>query len=153
MPKHAFGSVADIVAFAIEREKEAAAGYGRMAGLAVTPGLKEFLLSLQKDEEAHRELLESLTDAQLKDLAPGFSADLRIVDFMVDEPLSGDMTLQDLLIFAAQKEKKAVELYSKLAGMAESAAQRGVFEFLAGQERAHKLKIEAEYEKIVLPEN
>jgi rubrerythrin len=153
MSKHTFDSVTDIIAFAIEREKEAAEGYGRMAGLAVVPGLKEFLLSLKKEEEAHRELLEGLTDAQLKDLSPGFSPDLRIVDYMVEEPLSKDMTLQDLLIFAAQKEKKAVELYSKLASMAESSAQRGVFEFLAGQEQAHKLKIEAEYEKIVLPEN
>lgn len=153
MSKRAFDSIADIVAFAIEREKEAAAGYGRMAGLAATPGLKEFLLSLQKEEEAHRELLEGLTDAQLKERTPGFSPDLRIVDFMVEERLSGDMTLQDLLIFAAQKEKKAVELYIQLTRMAENSAQRGVFEFLAGQERAHKLKIEAEYEKIVLPEN
>lgn len=153
MSKLFFDSVADIIAFAIDREKDAAAGYGRMAGLAVTPGLKEFLLSLQKEEEAHRELLEGLTEAQLKEMAPGFIPDLRIVDFMVEERLSGDMTLQDLLIFAAQKEKKAIELYMKLARMAESSAQRGVFEFLAGQERGHKFKIEDEYEKIVLPEN
>jgi len=153
MPQHAFGSVADIIAFAIEREKEAAAGYGRMADLAVTPGLREFLLSLRKEEEAHRELLEGLTDAQMKDLSTGFTPDLRIVDYTVEEPLSGDMSLQDLLVFAARKEKKAVDLYMKLAAMAAGDDQRGVFEFLAGQERAHKLKIEAEYEKIVMPEN
>jgi rubrerythrin len=153
MPPHAFESVADIIAFAIEREKEAAEGYGRMAGLAATPGLKEMLLSLRGEEESHRELLEGLTDAQIAELSPGFTPDLGIVDLTVEEPLAPDMTLQDLLLFAARKEKKAVELYEKLAGMAGSDAQRGVFEFLAGQERTHKLKIEAEYEKFVMPEN
>lgn len=153
MSQRAFDSVEDVIAFAIEREKEAAAGYGRMAGLTTTPGLKELLLALKGEEEAHRELLEGLTEAQLKEMAAGFRADLRLVDFMVEERLSTDMTLQELLIFAAQKEKKAVELYTALSRMAKNPAQRGVFEFLAGQERAHKLKIEAEYEKIVMPEN
>ncbi len=37
--------------------------------------------------------------------------------------------------------------------MSRSEAQRGVFEFLAGQELARKLKIETEYEKPVMPEN
>lgn len=153
MSKPSFVSIAEIIAFAIEREKDAAAGYDRMAAAAVTPGLKEFLLSLKKEEETHRELLEGLSETQLKEMAPGFTPDLKIVDFMVEERPSEDMTLQDLLIFAAQKEKKAVELYMELARMAGDSAERGVFEFLAGQEREHKLKIEAEYERIVLPEN
>ncbi len=153
MPSHVFGSVADIIAFAIEREKEAAEGYGRMAGLAATPGLKELLLSLRGEEESHRKLLEGLTNAQIADLSPAFTPDLGLVDLTVEEPVAPDMTLQDLLLFAARKEKRAVELYEKLAGMARSEAQRGVFEFLAGQERTHKLKIETEYEKLVMPEN
>jgi hypothetical protein len=37
--------------------------------------------------------------------------------------------------------------------MARASGQHRVFEFLAGQEQAHKLKIEAEYEKTFLQEN
>lgn len=47
----------------------------------------------------------------------------------------------------------AVELYTALARMAKGAGPNRLFEFLAGQERAHKLKIEAEYEKNILQEN
>jgi rubrerythrin len=153
MPHRRFRSVADIIASAIEREKEAADGYGRMAGLAQTPGLREFLLFLQGEEESHRRLLEGLTEDEIKNLAPAYVPDLRIIDYLVEEKITGDMSLQELLIFAAQKEKKAIELYDTLARMAEASGHHRVFEFLSGQERAHKLKIEAEYEKYVLQEN
>ncbi len=153
MPESRFRSVAEIIAFAIEREKEAADGYGRMAGLAETPGLREFLLFLRGEEEAHRRLLEGLTADQVNLLAPAFVPDLRVIDYLVEEKLSGDMSLQELLIFAAQKEKKSIALYSELARMAGTSGPRRVFEFLVGQEQAHKLKLEAEYEKHVLQEN
>jgi rubrerythrin len=153
VPHRRFRSVSDIIAFAIEREIEAADGYGRMAGLARTPGLSDFLLSLRQDELSHRRLLEELTDEDLKSLVPAFTPDLRLIDYLGEEKLSDDMTLQELLIFAAQKEKKAAELYDTLSRMAEASGRRRVFEFLAAQERAHKLKIEAEYEKSFLQEN
>ncbi len=153
MPHRRFRSVPDIIAFAIEREIEAADGYGRMAGLARMPGLREFLLFLRQEEESHRRLLEGLTEKELDGLVPAFVPDLRVIDFLAEEKPTDDMSLQELLIFAAQKEKKAAELYDTLARMAEASGHHRIFEFLAGQERAHKLKIEAEYEKNFLQEN
>jgi rubrerythrin len=153
MPHRRFRSVPDIISFAIEREKEAADGYGRMAGLAKAPGLREFLLLLRTEEEAHRRLLEGLTEEDLDGLVPAFVPDLRLIDYLAEEKLTDDMSLQELLIFAAQKEKKAAELYDTLSRMAAASGHNRVFEFLAGQERAHKLKIEAEYEKNFLQEN
>jgi|APFre7841882590_1041340.scaffolds.fasta_scaffold118029_1 rubrerythrin len=153
MPHRRFRSVADIIAFAIEREKEAADGYGHMADLARTPGLREFLLFLRQEEEAHRRLLEELTEEEIDGLVPAFVPDLQLIDYLAEETIGADMSLQELLIFAAQKEKKAVELYDTLARMAAASGRHRLFEFLAGQERAHKLKIEAEYEKNILQEN
>jgi len=153
MPHRRFKSVSDIIAFAIEREIEAADGYGRMAGLARMPGLREFLLFLRQEEESHRRLLEGLTPKELDGLAAAFVPDLRLVDYLVEEKLTDDMSLQELLIFAAQKEKKAAELYDTLSQMANVSGHHRLFEFLAGQERAHKLQIEAEYEKSFLQEN
>jgi rubrerythrin len=124
-----------------------------MAGLVKTPGLREFLLFLRGEEETHRRLLEELTAEEIGGLAPAFVPDLRLIDYLAEEKLTDDMSLQELLIFAAQKEKKAAELYDTLARMAEASGHHRVFEFLAGQERVHKLKIEAEYEKNVLQEN
>jgi len=78
---------------------------------------------------------------------------MHLLDPLGEERLAADMTLQDLLIFAAQKEKQAVELYDSMARTAEADGLREIFLFLAGQEREHKLKLEAEYEKQVLQEN
>ena len=153
MTDRRFGSIADIVAFAIEREIAAAEGYAGMAGLATTPGLRELLDDLRRQEESHRRLLEGLTGEFIRDLAPALVPDLRIVDDLADEKPAGDMSIQELLIFAAKKESQAVALYESLALLARPSGHERVFQFLAGQEREHKLKIEAEYEKQILQEN
>jgi rubrerythrin len=63
------------------------------------------------------------------------------------------MTFQDLLIFAAKKEQEAVDLYSNLEENAEDDELKKLFQFLAQQEKAHKLKLEKEYEEHVLEED
>ena len=153
MAKNRFHSVADVIAFAIGREIEAAETYERMAGLATTPGLRELLQSLRDEERSHRRLLEGLTPEQMGRFEPSFVPDLKIVDPLAAETFAPDMTFQDLLILAARKEKDAVELYESLARAGAAAGLEQTFLFLAGQEKGHKLKLEAEYEKRVLQEN
>jgi rubrerythrin len=155
MPDPRFGSVSDILAFAIQREIEAAQGYGGLALRAATPGLRDLLLELRSEEENHRRLLENITAAGLAAAAAPPAEDMGLSDALADVPLAPEMTFQELLIFAARKEKKAEDLYAGLALRPEVAGHRSAFEFLAGQERAHKLKLklEAEYEKRVLTED
>lgn len=153
MPENRFRSPAEVIAFAVRREIEAAGSYSRLAGLAKTPGLRELCLSLRGQEEEHRRRLEGLTADDLGRLEPALTADLGLVDALADEPLADDMTIQELLIFAARKEKGVAELYDLLARSNEAPKLRDLFRFLAGQEREHKLKLEAEYERLVLQEN
>jgi len=153
MTENRLKTFADVVAFAIGREIEAAEGYARMAELAQMPGLREFCLFLKGQEESHRRLLEGLTDDVIRRLEPTFVPDLHIVDLLAEEKPAGDMTIQEFLIFASGKEKRAAELYESLARTAEDPRQQQLFRFLAGQEREHKLMLEAEYEKVILQEN
>ncbi len=152
MTDRRFDSITEILAFAIQREIDAAAGYAAIAAKAATP-LRELAGELQRQEEAHRRLLEGLTPEALRDLGTAFTPDLHIVDALADERPADDMSVQDMLIFAAKKEARAVALYESLARMAGASGHEKVFLFLAGQEREHKLKLEAEYEKLILPEN
>jgi rubrerythrin len=153
MANRRFDSVADIIAFAIHREIEAAEGYAQIAARAATPGLRELADELRRQEESHRRLLEELTPETLRELQTSFVPDLHIVDALADEKVSSDMSLQDMLIFAAKKEARAVALYESLARFAGASGNERMFLFLAGQEHEHKLKIEAEYERQVLQEN
>jgi rubrerythrin len=154
MTKTRFRSLADVIGFAIAREIEAAEGYAMMTDLAKTPGLRELLIFLRIEEESHRRLLEGLSEDMVQTLEPASVPDLRIVDSLAEEKLSGDMSLQDLLVFAAKKESRAAELYESLARTAApSGFYARIFRFLAGQERDHKLRLEAEYERHFLQEN
>lgn len=76
MPDRRFESVSDILAFAVEREIEAAPGYGRMAAQAATPGLRDLLLELKGEEEKHRRLLKKMAAAPLEGAAAASAPDL-----------------------------------------------------------------------------
>jgi len=153
MTERRLENFADIIAFAVRREIDAAEGYRMMAGRAETPGLKSLLLDLEREEVHHRELLENLPVVPEGESAAVPVPDLGLSDALEDEPLTPDMTFQDLLIFAAKKEQKAIDLYTTLARTVDPGPRRGLFEFLAGQEKVHKLRLESEYEAHVLTEN
>ena len=140
----------DIIKFAISREEAAIDAYGDMSEKTKTPGLRELLLELQGEEENHKKLLEDISEEQLASFNTEEVIDLKISDFLTEEPPSEDMTFQDLLILAAKKEQEAVELYSKLRDDTDNEELSKLFDFLITQEKSHKLKLEKEYEKHVL---
>jgi rubrerythrin len=153
MTERRFDTVAGIIAFAVEREIAAAEGYARIAGLATTPGLRELAEDLRDQEIGHRRILEGLPSDALGRLATSSGPDPHLVDALAAEAPWGEMSLQDMLIFAAKKEAQSEELYESLTRSAGSPDGERAFRFLAGQEREHRLRLEAAYENHILPEN
>jgi rubrerythrin len=148
----AFKSVDDVLAFAIEREEAAARTYHNLAGRAQAEPGRAFLKELEGEERNHKKLLSDLRAGRAVVLKAGSVADLGLTDGLVDEPLDETSSFQDILIAAAKKEAQAIELYERLAGEAADPAHRELFEFLVGQEKRHKLRLEREYEARVLTE-
>ncbi len=142
----------DFIQFAIQREEDAYRAYGEMSEISETPGLKELLLELQAEERKHKELLQGITSMDIGNLETHKVIDLKISDFLTEEPPTPDMTFQDLLIFAAKKEQQAVELYTSMKNAVNSAGLKKMFDFFIEQEKEHKLKLETEYEKYILEE-
>lgn len=140
----------DFIEFAIKREEEAIKAYGDIARIAKTPGLKKLLLDLQEEERNHKKLLQDITGEKVESLEIKEVDDLKISDYLVEEPPSPDMNFQELLILAAKKEQKAVDLYSDLERKVSKKELKKLFEFLIQQEKSHKLKLEEEYEEHVL---
>ncbi len=147
-----YSNFEDIIQFAIQREEDACRAYGDMIKIAETPGIKDLLLELQAEEEKHKELLQGITRTDSKSLETHKVIDLKISDFLTEEPPSPDMNFQDLLILAAKKEQEAVGLYTRMKEAAKSNELKKLFDFLVEQEKEHKLKLEIEYEKHVLDE-
>jgi rubrerythrin len=152
-PARTFGSLTEVLDFAIRREIEAAEGYGRMARRSRHPEVKALLLDLQREEQGHEKLLRDLAEGRLAAWTGRQVADLKISDYTVDEPVGEESSLQDLLLFAAKKEAVAVALYTVLGQRAEDPDHRRLFEFLVQEERSHKLRLEQEYESHILEEN
>jgi rubrerythrin len=148
-----FGNFKDVMKFAIQREEEAARNYGKLRTIAKEEAAKRLLADLEQEEKHHKKILQGLTKVKIEATASKNVKDLMISDYLVEEPLTPDMNFQDLLIFAAKKEKKAADLYSDLARRFSIKDHRALFEFLSKQEKAHKLRLELEYEKHVLWED
>jgi len=148
-----FRNVSDVVAFAVSREEEAAAGYEHLRGIVRSPGLKELVRELRDEEWEHKKMLEGLARGEAADFPPTTFADLGLVDALVPEPPDQDLDVQSLLILAAAKELRAADLYSALAAKSVDQGMRRAFEYLASREKAHKLRLETEYEKHVLTED
>ena len=143
----------EIIEFAIRNEEKAIHSYGILAEISRTPGLKKLLLELQEEEKNHKKLLQEITEEKIESLEIEKITDLKISDYLVEEPPGSDMSFQDILILAAKKEQKAVELYSDMERKVENKELKRLFEFLIQQEKSHKLKLEEEYEKHVLEED
>jgi len=142
----------EVIRFAVQREEEAAESYGKMVRLSQSQSARKLLLELQEEEKRHKKILLGLTPKRVK--ASGENVqDLKISDYLLDEPLVPDMSFQDLLIYAAKKEKKAVDLYSCLAHKTASEERKKLWQFLAKQELSHKLRLELEYDKEILWED
>jgi rubrerythrin len=124
-----------------------------MMEIAQDESAKKLLLDLQEDEKSHKRVLQGLTKIKVESSASKEVKDLKISDYLVEEPLGAEMNFQDLLIFAAKKEKRAADLYEDLAKKSKTREQESLFEFLAKQEKSHKLRLELEYEKHVLWED
>lgn len=147
-----FSKFEDVVKFAVKKEEAAYKTYGELKEMAKTPGLQEMLGYLQEEEKNHKKLLQDISQSKIEEAEVHKVIDLKISDFLSEEPPTPDMTFQDLLILAAKKEQDAVDLYSGMKDAAGSADLIELFDFLIEQERSHKLKLETEYEKYVLGE-
>jgi len=148
-----FENFDDVINFAIAREEDAVDAYGSMAQKAKNPGLKELLLELEEEEKNHKRLLQDISQEKIAALKPEKVIDLKISDYLVEEPPGAEMNFQDLLIFAAKKEQKAVELYGRMADSTDDVDLKKLFLFMVEQEKAHKFKLEVKYEEHVLEED
>ena len=143
----------EIIRFAIDGEQEAVDAYTAASGTVTRANVKKMLLGMARQEQMHKEKLESIDRERVADTAIVNVPDLRIADFMDDVTITADMDYQDILVVAMKREEKAHNLYTTLASNTKDAELRRVFELLAQEEAGHKLALEKEYDEHVLTEN
>ncbi len=143
-----FGSVDEILNFAIDREKEAVEFYSSLAKEATRNSLKETFERFAQEEEKHVALLSDIkgNKAQIDSYEIQKIPDLKISDYMVETEYEQGMPMPEILKIAMKREEKAVKLYSMLADQTDNADAKKVFQILVQEESKHKLALESMYD-------
>ena len=143
-----FGSVDEILNFAIDREKEAVEFYASLAKEATRNSLKETFENFSKEEEKHVSLLSDMSGNKEKIEAYEFKTitDLKISDYMVEIEYQEGMPMPEILKLAMKREEKAVKLYNTLGDQTDHSDAKKVFQILVQEEAKHKLALESMYD-------
>ena len=143
-----FGSIDEILEFAIGNEKDAVKFYSSLAKEATRTSLKEIFESFAKEEEKHVVLLSDMSGNKEKIDAYKFDkiTDLKISDYMVETEYEQGMPMPEILKIAMKREENAVNLYTSLAGKTDHEDAKKVFMILVQEESKHKLALESMYD-------
>jgi rubrerythrin len=158
-----FESLKDLIAFAIEKEVEAADFYEENSKAESMSGKKEMLLEFAAEERKHQQLLETYLNQCVSDGLEGFKGDECIIDGLdnykfkwitdikrsnyVDEiEYKPGMAYNELLLLAMKREENALALYNKLLAEADTDGAKTLFKMLCQEEAKHKLYLETLYD-------
>jgi rubrerythrin len=148
-----FGSVNEVLDFAIEQEQNAVDFYTHLAEDSANPEMKATFIQFAKEEMEHKARLANIKETGIMQGSSEHVTDLKIADFVVKTTPSPAMSYEEALVLAMKREKAAFKLYTKLAERTENKELRSVFQSLAVEESKHKLRFEIEYDEFVLREN
>lgn len=148
-----FKSVNDILDFAMEQEQEAVNFYTKLSKDVKNQAMKVVFEEFALEEVSHKERLQRIKNDHVFSIAKENVLDLKIADYVVNVTPSKDMTYDEALILAMNKEKAAFKLYTNLANKVTNPDLKAVFKSIAIEESKHKLRFELEYDDFVLREN
>ncbi len=142
-----FGSLDELLDFAIEKEEEAAQFYTDLAGKMDKPHMKQVFTEFAGEEKKHKETIIGIKQGKLLVADEKKVVDLKIAEYIVDVEAKPDMDYQEALILAMKKEKASFKLYNDLANMTESEEVRSSMLVMAQEEAKHKMRLEIEYDE------
>jgi rubrerythrin len=143
-----FDTMADILNYAIDKEKEAVAFYAELSQNETLSGAKQVFEEFSREEQKHVKMLENFSAK--KDAVATYQfrqiQDLKRSDYMVDIEYEKGMQYVDMLRLAMKREEKSLKLYQDLAARSENDEFAKMFSILANEEAMHKNKVETIYD-------
>jgi rubrerythrin len=148
-----YDSVEAIVQRAIQLEIEAETMYKNAAAAVKDEAVHQRLLEMAAQERGHKAKLEDALAGNMRWAIRRAKAepvkDLRLSDHLTGGSLDPNADYQDVLLFAARREKTAYEFYKAMAEMVDDKLTQNLFEMLASEELRHKYVLEKTYEEVV----
>lgn len=145
---------AEIIDFAIGREKAAVTFYAELENTALFAAQKSTMTEFKTMETGHVVLLEGIKSRGTVNLSAVPVGSLGLVlDLEAKDVSLADMTYQDILRTGIGREERSETLYSSLAASTANSEAKAIFELLAVEEMRHKRHFEALYEKDIVRDN
>lgn len=148
-----FNSVDEILDFAISREQESVDFYENLASKSRNVEMKEVFEEFAQEELRHKAKLQKVLTMGILFLPEEEILDLKISDYTVTIAPKPDMSYEEALILAMNREKAAYKMYINLSRKVKDTGLKDLFQMLATEESKHKLRFEVEYDEYVLKEN
>ena len=117
---------------------------------------KDLLRDLALDELKHKYTLEKAFFEEtilLHDLGHSEGPSINLSLLLEEQPLSESVSVQGVMRYAIQDEKRAVDFYKKMAEQCSGAPMEAMFRQIAQDEESHLERLEELYESHYLPEN
>lgn len=146
-------SIEAVLKRAIQLEVEAATLYANASASVKDDAVRARLQEMAAQERGHQNKLEDILSGNVRWAIRRSKAepvnDLRLSDHLVSGALDPNADYQDVLLFAARREKAAHEFYKAMAEMIDDKLTQSLFEMLATEELRHKYILEKTYEEVV----
>jgi len=148
-----FKNVDEILDFAMESEQKAVDFYMDLAEKVKNDEMKAVFREIAQEEVGHKAKLKKIKEDRVFDIPAEKITDLKISDYVDSVVIKPDMSYQEALIAAMNREKAAFNLYTRLSTRTDVPELQQLFKGLAQEESKHKLRFEMEYDEYVLTEN
>ncbi|MCU0507249.1 MAG: ferritin family protein [Anaerolineae bacterium] len=148
-----FNNIEAVLKRAIQLEVEAMTLYSSAAQTVKDDAVRQRLEEMAAQERGHKAKLEDVLSGNVRWAIRRSKAepvtDLRLSDHLVGGSLEPNADYQDVLLFAARREKAAHEFYKAMGEMVDDKLTQNLFEMLADEELRHKYVLEKTYEEVV----
>jgi rubrerythrin len=150
-----FGSVNELLDFAIGKEEEAYLFHMNLSERVEHPSMKELFRRFAQEEKKHKAKLEAVKKGKKLISAEEKVVNLKIADYTVevDVDATEEFDYQKALLVAMHREKASFKLYTDLAAITDDEELRELLLGLANEEAKHKLYFEREYDEHILTED
>ncbi len=145
----------EILDMAIQVKTDAYEFYSTAANVAKDPSAKELLKGFANIELKHKEKFVNfdLNEVEKEHHTVKETHDFHIEQYLLDKEITPDSTVQDIMVHVMKREQKICAFYDNMLKVVTSIPVRNLFEELAAEELAYKVKIETAYEDFFYKED
>ena len=145
-----FDNLGALIAFAIEKEKEAADFYEENSEAEMMSGKRQMLKEFAAEERKHQRMLEDYLATGIAEKIEEYRfewiTDIKRSDYVDAIEYKPGMAYNELLMLAMKREEAALKLYNQLLKKADSDGAKTLFKMLCQEEAKHKLALETLYD-------